>query len=393
MKKIILFYKCFGFVETLKKIIRYGLYLTRFNKKDNYYELSVKEKKNVVLKSKDFYVIISYEDIKSISDLIHAINSLGFNVVIVTNKVKNNVKFLNISKIIDINSFVYNEDYLIISFDKNYSYNYTELDEIDTLDKSYERLDLILNNSSCTDLVSIIVLNYNNGLIIDNCLDKIINNSKRYNIEVIVVDNQSTDGSYEKLKSRNDIKLYRNCKNGCSSGRNLGLKMAKGKYVLFLDSDQYVLSKYWLDNYFDIIKLNNDRVVVGWAAGWFNRKYLSNKTVDFYEYRYMPPQGNYRSDIAYLGTGGIMFKRDILQNVSFDLEYDPTCYEDTDFSLQLKDKGIRLCYSPNLAIYHDEHQTTNSGSKRHEKLMNKNGEYFLNKWKKKNIKLLKEGVK
>ena len=109
MKKIILFYKCFGFVETLKKIIRYGLYLTRFNKKDNYYELSVKEKKNVVLKSKDFYVIISYEDIKSISDLIHAINSLGFNVVIVTNKVKNNVKFLNISKIIDINSFVYND--------------------------------------------------------------------------------------------------------------------------------------------------------------------------------------------------------------------------------------------------------------------------------------------
>ena len=51
----------------------------------------------------------------------------------------------------------------------------------------------------------------------------------------------------------------------------------------------------------------------------------------------MPPIGLYRSDIGYLGTGGMILEKELFDKVDgFDLNYDPTCYEDTDLSLKVR---------------------------------------------------------
>ena len=103
----------------------------------------------------------------------------------------------------------------------------------------------------------------------------------------------------------------------------------------------------------------------------------------------MAPKALYRNDIGYLGSGGLFVKKEILKEIGgFDEKYDPTSYEDTDISLNLRNSGIELIYCPYLGIIHEPHMTTNSGSSEYDNLMKKNAKYFKDKWKKQNKKLL-----
>lgn len=240
--------------------------------------------------------------------------------------------------------------------------------------------------------ISIIILNYNNKNVIENCIDSILKFNERYKSEVIVVDNGSTDGSYELLqeKYKDKIKLYQNTKNGCSSGRNLGVSHTTKDYIMFLDSDQWVLHNYWLKPYIEILSQNKNIGGLGWAAGWFNKEGYSYHVVDSFPYKYMPPIGLYRTDIGYLGTGGMILTRELFNKVKgFDENYDPTCYEDTDLSLKIRNEGKELAYTTYLGVGHLPHQTTKSGSKEHDNLIKSKGDYFVSKWKKINPSLLK----
>jgi GT2 family glycosyltransferase len=84
--------------------------------------------------------------------------------------------------------------------------------------------------------LSIIIVNFNTKDYLTRCLSSI---SKRKNYQIIVVDNASTDGSQAMVKKRfPHLKLITNKKNlGFSRANNIGLKQAKGKYVLLLNSD------------------------------------------------------------------------------------------------------------------------------------------------------------
>lgn len=242
------------------------------------------------------------------------------------------------------------------------------------------------------DNISIIILNYNNINVIENCIDSILRYNERYKVEIVVVDNQSKDGSYEMLEQKYNgkIKLLKNSKNGCSSGRNLGVKNATKDYIMFLDSDQWILHKYWLEPYIEILNKNTKIGALGWAAGWLNKEGYSYHVVDSFPYKYMPPIGLYRCDIGYLGTGGMILKRELFNKIDgFDLHYDPTCYEDTDLSLKVRNEGLEIAYTTYLGVGHLPHQTTKSGSKEHDKLIKSKGDYFIQKWKKINPKLLK----
>lgn len=244
--------------------------------------------------------------------------------------------------------------------------------------------------------ISIVVLNYNNKKVITKCVDTLLRFKSRYNYEIIIVDNMSSDGSYELLQKeyKDKIKLVRNEKNGCSSGRNLGVKNASGKYILFLDSDEWILEKYWLDNYIELMQDNPQIGAIGWGAGWFNSKGYSYKVVDAYEFLYMPPEAAARKDIGYLATCGFLIEKKLIEEVEmFDINYDPTCYEDTDLSLKVRNVGKEIYYSKLLSVGHIPHQTTKSGTSEHDKLIKAKGEYFIAKWKKINSDLIFKYVK
>ena len=97
--------------------------------------------------------------------------------------------------------------------------------------------------------LSVIILSYNTKDLLKQCLESVINGLTRLRIneleaEIIVVDNGSTDGSVDMIKgtiihnTKFKIRLIENQTNlGFAKGNNIGLKEAKGEYILFLNSD------------------------------------------------------------------------------------------------------------------------------------------------------------
>ena len=429
LKKLVNYYKSFGLIELLKKIKRYLIFL----KNGGLYKISKKEKKYITLKDKKAY-IFTYHNYKNINqkmkEVISYLNQIGFQVIYICIE---NIKggknlplsiYKSVQQIKNDDVLFSNDDIVLLhgnykEFEKWYDITRTkkikifnikdkEMNKnkylIKTLNSYTEEIEIEKSNNEFYDKIaskkclptffgniSIIVLNYNNLGVIEKCVESLQKYSKKYNYEIIIVDNQSNDGSYELIKEKyKNIKIIRNSKNGCSSGRNLGVAMATKEYIIFLDSDQWVTHKHWLDNYIKILYENPKIGAVGWAGGWFDKKGFACHTFDDFEYRYMPPQGLYRYDIGYLGSGGLMMSKKLFEEIKgFDINYDPTCYEDTDLSVNIRYHKKEIAYCPYLGILHNPHQTTKSGSKLHDELIKRKGDYFVKKWNAIDPKLLK----
>lgn len=116
-------------------------------------------------------------------------------------------------------------------------------------------------------MLSIIIPMYNCELYINECLKSIYesNNSNLNNIEVILVNDGSSDNTlqicneYIKNHKKFKIKIFSIKNHGVSYARNLGIKNSSGEYIMLLDSDDYLSSKA-----FDIIfeKINSDNDVI-----------------------------------------------------------------------------------------------------------------------------------
>lgn len=252
------------------------------------------------------------------------------------------------------------------------------------------RLDALLPAPPMHGLISVVVLMHNNEKIIGRCLRSLRRHAVPLGIEIIVVDNQSSDRGAEIVRTEfPEVKLVSNSKNGCSSGRNLGVSQASGEYIMFLDSDQWFTSRGAFEESFEVLKSNPAVGAVGWAAGWFadGNESFGGPIVD-----YLPKRGTttadyvamgFRTDIAYLGSGGMLVSRTLFDAVrGFDEAYDPTCFEDTDFSLLIKNAGRLIAYRDLQGIRHQAHQTTgaSASNERYQEIFRRNAEHFGKKW-------------
>lgn len=118
-----------------------------------------------------------------------------------------------------------------------------------------------------TPKVSVIILNYQGKDIIENCIKSVINNRYK-NIEIILIDNNSTDGSFEVANTllngyENKI-IIKNEKNlGFTKGYNIGMAHASGELFLLLNND-IVLDEYSIESYVKFFETNEN---VGLAEG------------------------------------------------------------------------------------------------------------------------------
>lgn len=92
--------------------------------------------------------------------------------------------------------------------------------------------------------VSIIIVNYNTKELTRNCLRSVFDQTKDVDFEVIVSDNGSTDGSIEMIRAEfpQAILIENNANLGFGAANNRGLKIARGKYVFYLNSDTVLLN-------------------------------------------------------------------------------------------------------------------------------------------------------
>lgn len=114
--------------------------------------------------------------------------------------------------------------------------------------------------------VSVIVPVYNSELYLRDCLDSLVNQTLK-ELEIIVVDDASTDKSFEimmeyKRKYPDKIKVFKNEQNkGQGASRNIGMSLANGEYIGFLDSDDYVAKTMYEDLYKAAISNNHPEVL------------------------------------------------------------------------------------------------------------------------------------
>ena len=109
-------------------------------------------------------------------------------------------------------------------------------------------------------LISIVILNYNAGDLLIDCVDS-IQKSNYKNYEIIVVDNISKDKSHKKCKEKfPNIKLIENSENlGYCEGNNVGLRVTNGEFVVILNPDT-IVDPSWLSELLQAYRKNGDGI-------------------------------------------------------------------------------------------------------------------------------------
>lgn len=119
------------------------------------------------------------------------------------------------------------------------------------------------------ELVSVVIPNFNKGPYISDCLNSVFKQSYK-NLEVIVVDDCSTDSSKCIVKdlqiSHDNLLLIELEKNGgVSNARNAGMLVATGRYITFLDSDDYYINEKKIENEVKTLAQYNDKYAFAYS--------------------------------------------------------------------------------------------------------------------------------
>ena len=110
--------------------------------------------------------------------------------------------------------------------------------------------------------ISIIVPIYNAEKYLNKCLDSLINQTKK-ELEFVLINDGSTDKTDSIIKNYNDkrIKYFKNKNQGIGKTRNFGISKSSGKYIMFLDSDDYLKKEACEILYKKAITTNSDLVI------------------------------------------------------------------------------------------------------------------------------------
>lgn len=216
------------------------------------------------------------------------------------------------------------------------------------------------------DLISIIIINWNGEAYLKTCLPSIYKQSYK-NIEVIVVDNASIDGSIKYIKSSfPQTKIIKNDKNyGFAEGNNIGYRTAKGKYILFLNNDTKVVDGFLQE----LVKVVESDEEIGGAQSKILLMddpsrldsvgaYLTN-TGFLYHYGLLKKDNKKYDKIINLYTAkgaSMLFKKEVLEKIKINDEiYDSKYFlyfEETDMCHRVWLAGYRIVFAPKSIIYH-----------------------------------------
>jgi O-antigen biosynthesis protein len=237
--------------------------------------------------------------------------------------------------------------------------------------------------------ISVIIVNYNVKELLEQCIISILSASKNLKTEIIVVDNNSFDGSVEHIKKKfNDVsslKIIASPINlGFAKANNLGAREAKGEYLLILNPDT-VLQEDTLEKSLDFYKntagtgaltckliLPNGRLDLACRRSFptpavavyrilgLSRLFPKSKTFGKYNLTYLDENSTYEVD-AIVGAF-MLIKKDIYDKMNgFDEEY--FMYgEDLDLCYRIKKAGYKIYYYPQTSIIHYKGESTKKSS-------------------------------
>jgi GT2 family glycosyltransferase len=215
---------------------------------------------------------------------------------------------------------------------------------------------------------SIVVVSYNTSAHIEACLLSLMELDYPQ-VEIIVVDNASVDGSPDLIRSHfPDIDLIELPDNkGFAGGASVGLYMATGEIVATVNPDVR-LHPTWMAAMADTLQSSQDIGVVGSKILYPDGRTIQHAgglvhyplaTTDHIG-RGEPDNGQYdHPNVASFVTGAALaMRREVGRSLGFfDDEYFPLYYEDVDLCWRANKEGLRVIYQPHAIAYHKESVT------------------------------------
>jgi GT2 family glycosyltransferase len=193
-------------------------------------------------------------------------------------------------------------------------------------------------------LVTFVVPVHNDAVRLERCLSSIVRNEyPRELIQVVVVDNDSTDGSAVAARRLGAIVLH-SSERSVAALRNRGARAGIGNIIAFVDSD-HEIDRHWIETAVNV--LSDPNVAATGAA------YLTQPSPNWVQQQYdglrSRPLG--REDVAWLGSGNFAVKRSAFERVGgFDASL--TACEDVDLCNRLGLAGLRIVADPELRSVH-----------------------------------------
>ena len=228
------------------------------------------------------------------------------------------------------------------------------------------------------NLLSIITVNFNGGKYLDYFLKSITLNSPCLPYEVIIVDNNSKDFSFERAKKKykNFLFIKSNKNRGYGAGCNLGLKYAKGDIIIFANSDIVVLPGTLEKLIYEIKKdekagiiapklLNPDgsfqpscrkyprfKYFLFGRRSFFSKYFKNNPLTKEFMYTKFENIKNGKIPVESVMGAFIVTKRKIIEEIGgFDEDFFLYA-EDTDLCYRIRKKGYMVYYFPEAKVIH-----------------------------------------
>lgn len=226
------------------------------------------------------------------------------------------------------------------------------------------------NLRDSSPLVSAVIVNFNGGETVFRCISSFLEIAHPP-LEVIVVDNASTDGSIEliedKFSSDERVKIIRNHENlGHAEGCNRGAEVARGKYLVFLDQDIEIDKRkhhngYWLQEMLKIMEndksvgITQAKIVLERANSLMDNVGLAVDAFGTWETPFGMKESKFDRNIEIFAasSGCSMVRKSVFDDAG---GFDPDYFiydEDTDLSHRVRLLGYKIIFVPTATAVHN----------------------------------------
>lgn len=205
------------------------------------------------------------------------------------------------------------------------------------------------NNDKILRQVSIIVAVYNVKPFLEKCITTILRQTYE-NLEIILVDDGSTDGSGEicdvYMKTDSRIKVIHKLNGGLSEARNFGIDLCTSQYITFVDADDFLADNY-IENFITVLNDTKADIVVTCAQKFHDEKECKKDSWNpQLTKKYTPEQA--LSDLLYrknipIYAWGKLYNVELFRNIKFPVG---ELFEDLSTEYLLFDKAKGIAFNP-----------------------------------------------